>query len=79
VTWQEKNAGDEASGDYQDIFDMDDQGAGDSQQLSCGGLQPGQAASRSLTFKLPAGDYTMSVVINGQAPISLGNVINDCD
>jgi hypothetical protein len=80
VTWQEKNAGDEASDDYQDIFDMDDQGTGDSQQLACGGLQPDQAASRSLTFNLPAGDYKMSVVINGQGPISLGNVIiNDCD
>jgi hypothetical protein len=80
VTWQEKNVGDEESANYQDIFDMDDQGTGDSQQLSCGGLQPGQAPSRSLTFNLPAGDYTMSVVINGQGPISLGNVIiNDCD
>jgi hypothetical protein len=80
VTWQEKNVGDEASDDYQDIFDMDDQGTGDSQQLSCRGLQLGQAASRSLTFNLPAGDYTMSVVINGRGPLFLGNVIiNDCD
>jgi hypothetical protein len=53
---------------------------GDSQQLSCGGLQPSQTALRSLTFNLPAGDYQMSLVINGQGPISLGNVIiNDCD
>jgi len=80
VTWQEKNAGDEASDDYQDIFDLDDQGTGDSQELSCGALDPGQSAPRSLTFNLPAGDYQMTVVINGQSPLSLGNVIiDDCD
>ena len=50
VTWQEKNVGDEASSDYHDIFDMDDQRSGDSQELSCGGMEPGEAALRSLTF-----------------------------
>jgi hypothetical protein len=79
VSWQEKNAGDEASDDYQDIFDMDDQGTGDSQQLSCGGLAPGATALRTLTFNLPAGDYQMSLVINGVGPVVLGNVIiDDC-
>lgn len=80
VTWQEKNVGDEASPDYQDIFDMDDQGTGDSQSLSCEALEPGQSAARSLTFNLPAGNYTMSVVMNGQGPFFLGNVIiNNCE
>lgn len=81
VSWQEKNVGDEASIDYQDIFDMDDQGTGDSkQQLSCGGLAPGQTALRSLTFNLPAGNYDMNLVINGQGPAFLGNVIiSDCE
>lgn len=79
VTWQEKNAGDEPADDYQDIFDLDDQGTGDSKQLPCPGLQPGESASRSLTFNLPAGDYQMTLVINGQSPLSLGNVIiDDC-
>jgi hypothetical protein len=80
VTWQEKNIGDEASTDYQDIFDLDDQGTGDSQSLSCGALEPGQSTARSLTFNLPAGNYTMSVVMNGQGPVLLGNVIiSDCE
>jgi hypothetical protein len=79
VSWQEKNVGDEASADYQDIFDMDDQGTGDSKQLSCGGLAPGETALRTLTFNLPAGDYKMSLVINAVGPVVLGNVIiNDC-
>lgn len=80
VTWQEKNVGDEASSDYQDIFDMDDQVTGDSQDLSCGGLEPGEATLRSLTFNLSAGDYKMNLVINGQGPLLLGNVIIvDCE
>ena len=34
---------------------------------------------RSLTFTLPVGDYVMTLVINGQAPLTLGNVIiNEC-
>lgn len=79
VTWQEKNTGDESSLDYQDIFDMDDQVNGDSQQLGCGALGPGETAQRSLTFNLPAGNYDMNVVINGQGPMFLGNVIiADC-
>jgi hypothetical protein len=57
----------------------DDQGTGDSQQLSCGGLAPGATALRTLTFNLPAGDYQMSLVINGVGPVALGNVIiDDC-
>ncbi|MEH0578865.1 hypothetical protein [Streptomyces sp. B21-108] len=79
VTWQEKNVGDEASGDYQDIFDMDDQGSGDSQSIKCSALGAGESVSRSATFNLPAGNYTMSLVINGQGPAVLGNVIiADC-
>jgi hypothetical protein len=77
VSWQEKNIGDAASGDYQDIFDIDDQGSGESQSLSCSSLDAGQSALRSLTFKLAAGNYVMSVVINGQGPLVLGNVIID--
>ena len=77
VSWQEKNVGDEPSADYQDIFDMDDQGTGDSQELPCAGLQPGEAAMRSLTFNLPAGNYDMNVVIDGRGPVFLGNVIID--
>ena len=34
-----------------------------------------RVAVRSLTFTLPAGDYVMTLVINGQAPLTLGNVI----
>lgn len=80
VTWQEINIGDEASAEYQDIFDMDDQGTGDSQELSCGALEVGESASRSLTFNLPAGNYNMNLVINGQGPFFLGNVIiSDCE
>jgi hypothetical protein len=75
VSWQEKNIGDTASGEYQDIFDMDDQGSGDSKSLLCSSLDAGLSAMRSLTFNLPAGNYVMSVVINGQGPEVLGNVI----
>jgi hypothetical protein len=75
VSWQEKNIGDEASGEYQDIFDLNDQGSGSSQDLQCGPLAPGESVLRSLTFNLPAGNYRMSVVINGMGPLSLGNVI----
>jgi hypothetical protein len=79
VSWQEKNIGDEDSTDYQDIFDMDDQGSGDSKELRCDPLPAGEPAMRSLTFTLPAGDYVMTLVINGQAPLNLGNVIiNEC-
>jgi hypothetical protein len=79
VTWQERNVGDEPSGSYQDIFDMDDQGTGDSQELHCDSLEPNQSATRTLTFNLPAGNYLMNVYINGQGTY-LGNVIIDnCD
>jgi hypothetical protein len=80
VSWREKNTGDEESTDYQDIFDLDDQGTGDSQDLPCEGLAPGQVAMRMLTFNLPAGNYNMNLVINGRGPFFLGNVIvRDCD
>ena len=75
VSWQEKNVGDEDSGEYRDIFDLDNQGSGDSKELRCDPLPAGESAMRSLTFMLPAGDYLMTVVINGQAPLTLGNVI----
>ena len=79
VSWQEKNIGDEDSAEYQDIFDLDDQGSGDSKELRCDPLPVGEAAMRSLTFALPAGNYFMTLVINGQAPLNLGNVIiNEC-
>ena len=79
VSWQEKNTGDEASADYQDIFDLDDQGTGNTQTLDCGGLAPGATAQRTLTFNLPAGNYNMSLVINGGVARQLGNVIiDDC-
>lgn len=77
VSWQEKNVGDEDSAEYQDIFDLDDQGSGDSQKLQCDPLPTGEATMRSLTFTLPAGDYVMTLVINGQVPLILGNVIID--
>ena len=78
VSW-EKNIGDEDSTEYQDIFDLDDQGSGDSKELRCDPLPAGEPAMRSLTFTLPAGDYVMILVINGQAPLNLGNVIiNEC-
>ena len=44
-------------------------------ELRCDPLPVGEAAMRSLTFTLPAGDYVMTLVINGQAPLTLGNVI----
>ena len=75
VSWQEKNIGDEDSSEYQDIFDMDDQGSGDSKELQCDPLPTGERTMRSLTFTLPAGNYVMTLVINGQAPVTLGNVI----
>ncbi|MET9613599.1 hypothetical protein [Kitasatospora indigofera] len=79
VSWQEKNIGDEESGEYQDIFDLNDQGSGDSTSVPCSPLGPGRSTLRSATFNLPAGNYTMSLVINGQGPVFLGNVIiSDC-
>lgn len=79
VTWQERNVGDEDSADYQDIFDLDDQGSGDSQTLDCDPVAAGDSVTRSLTFNLPAGDYVMTLVINAQPPLTLGNVrIDDC-
>jgi len=79
VSWQEKNVGDEESDEYQDIFDMDDQGSGDSQELECDPLPVGESTMRSLSFTLPAGNYVMTLVINGQGPFTLGNVIiSDC-
>ncbi|WP_406232048.1 hypothetical protein [Nocardia sp. NBC_01009] len=77
VSWQEKNIGDEDSVQYQDIFDLDDQGSGDSKELRCEPLAVGESAKRSLTFTLLAGNYVMTLVINGQAPLTLGNVIID--
>jgi hypothetical protein len=80
VSWQEKNSGDEDSGDYQDIFDLSDQGSGDSRTLQCDPLAVGDSTQRSLTFNLPAGNYQMTVIINGRGPLPLGNVIIDaCD
>lgn len=79
VSWQERNIGDEDSAHYQDIFDLDDQGTGDSQALECDSVAAGDSVERSLTFNLPAGDYLMTLVINAQPPLTLGNVIiNDC-
>ena len=79
VSWQEKNIGDEGSDEYQDIFDLDDSGSGDSKELQCTPLRAGESTIRSLTFTLPAGNYIMSLVINGQGPLTLGNVIiADC-
>lgn len=75
VTWQERNVGDEDSPDYQDIFDMDDQGSGDSRSVPCEPLAAGDSVPRTTTFNLPAGSYTMSLVINGRGPVRLGNVI----
>ena len=81
VSWQEKNIGDEDSAEYQDIFDLNDATlpppTGDSKELRCDPLPAGESAMRTLTFTLPAGDYVMTLVINGQAPLTLGNVIID--
>jgi len=77
VSWQEKNIGDEDSADYQDSFDLHDGDTGDSKALQCDPLPAGQSAMRSLTFNLPEGDYTMTLVINGQGALTLGNVIID--
>jgi len=79
VSWEERNIGDEDSGEYQDIFDMNDQGTGASQDLQCDPLPAGESTTRSLRFTLPAGDYTMTLIIKNQTPLTLGNVIiNDC-
>lgn len=77
VSWQEINIGDEDSAEYQDIFDLDDEGSGDSKELQCDPLLAGESKLRSLSFSLPAGNYVMTLVINGQDPITLGNVIID--
>jgi hypothetical protein len=79
VSWQERNIGDAASAEYQDIFDLDDQGSGDSKSIQCDQLPPGETAVRTIAFTLPAGNYVMTLVINGVGPLTLGNVIvNDC-
>lgn len=79
VSWQERNIGDEDSNAYQDIFDMDDGRSGKSQELQCDPLPAGESTLRSLTFTLPAGDYVMTLVIDGKGPLTLGNVIiNEC-
>jgi hypothetical protein len=58
---------------------LDDQGSGDSKDLRCDPLSAGKSVMRSLDFTLPAGNYVMSLVINGQGPLTLGNVIiNEC-
>jgi hypothetical protein len=77
VSWQEKNTGEADSTGYQDSFDLDDQGNGDSKSLQCDPLPAGQSVQRSLTFNLHSGDYEMSLVISGQGPFFLGNVIID--
>jgi hypothetical protein len=77
VSWQEVNVGDEDSDEYQDIFDLDDEGSGDSKDLKCDPLPAGESTLRSLSFTLPAGNYVMTLVINGQKPVTLGNVIID--
>lgn len=79
VSWDERNIGDEDSGTYQDIFDMNDQGTGASQDLECDPLPAGESTTRSLAFTLPAGNYTMTLIIKNGAPMALGNVIiEDC-
>ena len=79
VSWDEKNIGDEDSDKYQDIFDMNDRGTGASQTLDCDPLPAGESTTRSLPFTLPAGNYTMTLIIKNQAPLTLGNVIiDDC-
>jgi hypothetical protein len=79
VTWQEKNIGDTDSAAYQDIFDLDDQGNGDSKSVDCDPVAAGASVQRSLTFNLPSGTYQMSLVINGVGPLALGDVIvDDC-
>lgn len=77
VTWQEKNIGDEDSAGYEDSFDLHDGDTGDNKVLECDPLPAGQTATRSLTFNLPEGNYTMTLTIDGQAPLTLGNVIVD--
>ena len=77
VSWRERNVGDEDSGEYQDIFDLDDGENGASEELMCDPLPAGDSATRSLAFTLPAGNYDMTLVINGQGPLTLGNVIID--
>ena len=72
VSWQEKNISDEDSTEYQDIFDLDDQGSGDSKELRCDPLPVGERAMHSLTFTR---QLRYDLRINGQAPVTLGNVI----
>jgi hypothetical protein len=67
----------QSPGEYQDTFDLDDQGKGSSQALINDPLESGQSAARSLTFNLPAGNYVMTLVINAGVPLTLGNVIID--
>lgn len=79
VSWREVNIGDTDSAQYQDIFDLDDQGTGISRALTCDPLPAGQTATRSLVLNAPAGNYIMTLIINAQTPLKLGNVIiNDC-
>jgi hypothetical protein len=77
VSWDEKNIGDEDSDEYHDIFDMNDRGNGQSQTLDCDPLPAGESTTRSVAFTLPAGNYTMTLIIKNGAPLTLGNVIID--
>jgi len=77
VSWDEKNIGDEDSDEYHDIFDMNDRGTGQSQTLDCDPLPAGESTTRSVAFTLPAGNYTMTLIIKNGAPLTLGNVIID--
>lgn len=75
VSWQERNIGDEESDQYQDTFDLDDDGTGASLALQCDPIAAGGEATRALTFNLPAGDYKMTLVLHAGVPKILGNVI----
>lgn len=75
VSWQEKNIGDQDSDEYEDIFAFDDQGLGDRVTVQCDALPAGGSAIRSATFTLSSGNYFMTLIIDGKAPLDLGNVI----
>ena len=75
VSWQEKEHRRLRLERIPGHVDLDDQGSGEDQALQCDPLPAGESALRSLTFNLAAGNYVMTLVINAQPPLDLGNVI----
>lgn len=79
VSWGERNVGDEDSSEYQDIFDLDDEGTGDSKALQCKSLAAGASSTQSLSFILSSGNFRMTLILDRQDQLDFENIIiDDC-